>query len=64
LIVQGTTDEVVRPASTRKLAQRMNGSVQYHEINAGHDLIHQDHAAWLQLKNLIGNFLFQEAELE
>jgi carboxylesterase len=64
LIVQGTTDEVVRPASTRKLVQRMNGSVQYHEINAGHDLIHQDHAAWLQLKNLIGNFLFQEAELE
>jgi carboxylesterase len=62
LIVQGTTDEVVRPATTRKLVQRMNGSVQYHEINAGHDLIHQDQAAWPQLKNLIGNFLSQKVE--
>jgi carboxylesterase len=39
LIVQGSDDEAVRPAATRKLLQSLAGPVQYLELAADHELV-------------------------
>jgi len=52
LLIQGSRDKVVRSTSTARLLHRFRpGTVQYREINAGHDLIAPESSAWNQVKN-------------
>lgn len=49
LILQGTEDEAVRPAATRRLIRHFPGPIRYAEIVAGHDFIQEDAPGWQQL---------------
>lgn len=42
LVVQGRYDPLVRPAVTRRLVQRLGGSVSYAEVDAGHLVVSRD----------------------
>ena len=46
LVVQGTRDDVVRPAATRKLSRRFPSAPDLVEINSGHDMTLPDNPAW------------------
>lgn len=56
LTIQGTQDEVVDPSGSRKLLQRLGGSVHYVELVAGHDLLDPTRPAWRQVEQTILNF--------
>lgn len=53
LVIQGREDRIVRPAYTRDLAGRLGGSVQYHEIDGGHDLLERDQVGWEDVSRLV-----------
>jgi len=56
LTIQGTQDEVVDLAGSRKLLQALGGPVQYMELVAGHDLLDPARPAWRQVEQTILNF--------
>jgi pimeloyl-ACP methyl ester carboxylesterase len=56
LIVQGTQDDVVKPAYTRRLARRFPHTPRYLEVNAGHDLIKPVHADWPTVEQAVLEF--------
>lgn len=56
LIIQGLQDEVVRPEQSRALSQSLPGPVRYLEIEAGHDLLNPQHAAWPLIEQAVLNF--------
>lgn len=41
LVIQGSNDETVSPASSRALASRLGGPVVYEELDAGHEVVRQ-----------------------
>lgn len=49
LILQGTDDEAVRAAITRKLLRHFPGPIRYTEIVAGHDFIQENSPGWQEL---------------
>lgn len=59
LIVQGTQDEIVTPAQTQRLAQRLTASMQYIEVAANHHLIRLDNQGWPQLERQLVQFATQ-----
>lgn len=46
LILQGTDDDLVHPADTRRLLVRLPGPVEYLELPAGHDLLDDTTETW------------------
>ena len=56
LVIQGREDEIVRPEYTRDLVERLGDSVQYHEIDGGHDLLEHDQVAWGAVTHLVLDF--------
>ncbi|MBN1218259.1 MAG: alpha/beta hydrolase [Anaerolineae bacterium] len=46
LVVQGTQDETVPAARTRRLLRRLPGPVRYHEVKTGHNLIRLEDPGW------------------
>lgn len=56
LVLQGNQDKVVRPTCTARLRKRLPNTVQYHELNAGHDLVDSRGSAWVDVKNRILTF--------
>ncbi len=56
LVVQGTADVIVRPAVTRRLANRLGGPVEYHEVDAGHDLLDPGGPAWPAVRDRVLGF--------
>lgn len=59
LVVQGTQDQVVLPARTRRLVRRLAGPVQYEEIPSGHNMIYPDDPGWPYLEQTVLNFARQ-----
>lgn len=56
LVVQGLRDEVVRPAQTRHLLQRLPGPLRYQETPSGHYLIRPDDTGWTHLEQAVLEF--------
>jgi len=56
LILQGRYDLVVRPKTTRVLKKRMAISPQFHEFDAGHDLLETDQPPWPQVSACVKDF--------
>ena len=56
VIVQGMEDDLVKPGHTRKLAQRVRGPVEYREVQAGHDLLKPENAAWAEVRQSVLDF--------
>lgn len=46
LAIQGTRDDLVRPAATRQLLDQMTGVKVYKEVDGAHDLPNPDKIAW------------------
>jgi carboxylesterase len=59
LVVQGTHDQVVPLARTRRLVKRLAGPVHYEEIPSGHNMIYPDDPGWPYLEQAILNFAGQ-----
>lgn len=53
LLFQGSQDKVVRPLHTARLINRFTNRVQYHEVNAGHDLVDPECVAWNQITDCL-----------
>lgn len=56
LIIQGTEDELVKPAYTRRLKTMLAGDVRYIELPAGHELLKPEMPAWHQVCQSILDF--------
>jgi len=56
LVVQGSRDEVVRPATTRKLLRRFPSAPRLVEINSAHDMTLPENAAWPQVEAAVVEF--------
>ncbi len=57
LVIQGVDDKLVVPDSSRKLAMRLGGTVQYLEIPGGHDLHARDEPSWPYVRDAVLQFL-------
>jgi pimeloyl-ACP methyl ester carboxylesterase len=53
LIIQGSRDKVVPPIRTQRIISGFINRVEYHEIEAGHDLIDPHSGAWDQVKEYL-----------
>jgi carboxylesterase len=53
LIIQGSRDKVVPPIRTKRLINAFVSRVEYHEVDAGHDLIDPQSGAWDQVKERV-----------
>jgi carboxylesterase len=56
LVLQGATDELVKPHLTRQLLQRIPGPIRYAELNAAHDLLDPNRPAWAAVETAITQF--------
>jgi pimeloyl-ACP methyl ester carboxylesterase len=56
LIIQGSRDKVVPPIRTKRLINGFVSRVEYHEVEAGHDLIDPQSGAWDQVKERVLEF--------
>lgn len=56
LVLQGTHDNLVRPAATRRLLVRLRGRVQYVEVPAAHDLTTLKSPAFAQVERAVLDF--------
>lgn len=59
LVIQGTADDLVRPALTRTLIARLRGKVQYVEVNADHNLTRTSQPAWTRIEQALTDFIRQ-----
>lgn len=57
LVIQGVDDKLVLPESSRKLATRFGGTVQYLEIPGGHDLHSRDEPSWPYVRDAVLQFV-------
>ncbi len=53
LVIQGSRDKVVPPIRTQRLINRFVNRVEYHEVDAGHDLVDPGSGAWDQVKEYL-----------
>jgi carboxylesterase len=53
LIIQGSRDKVVAPIHTQRLIKSFVNRVEYHEVEAGHDLIDPQSGAWDEVKERV-----------
>lgn len=56
LILQGTDDELVDRKLTRKILDRVPGPVEYHEVDAEHNLLVTEAPAWERIKATVLTF--------
>ena len=56
LVVQGTRDDVVRPAATRKLMRHFPTTPSFVEIDSGHDMTLPENPAWPQVEAAVVEF--------
>jgi alpha-beta hydrolase superfamily lysophospholipase len=56
LIVQGTDDEAVQPAATRRLLQAFPGPTQYLELPADHELVRSENPAFAGFRTSVLRF--------
>lgn len=56
LILQGRSDELVRPHCTRQMMARLSGPLHYYELDSGHDLLRPDLPAWPHVRALVTQF--------
>ena len=56
LIVQGSQDPLAKASHARDLSRQFAGSVQYHEIQAGHELLRAENDTWDEITRLILDF--------
>jgi carboxylesterase len=56
LILQGTRDTLVTPAMTRRLMERLRDEVEYHEVNAEHNLLLPGQVAWGEVERHVLDF--------
>jgi hypothetical protein len=52
-VIQGSQDKVVPPVRTQRLISRFVNRVEYHELDAGHDLVDPGSGAWDQVKERV-----------
>ena len=53
LVIQGSRDKIVPPFRTKHLISGFVNPVQYHELDAGHDLVDPESGAWNQVKECL-----------
>jgi pimeloyl-ACP methyl ester carboxylesterase len=53
LVIQGSRDKVVPPIRTKHLISGFVNPVEYHELDAGHDLVDPESGAWNQVKECL-----------
>ena len=53
LVLQGSRDKMVPPIRTQPLINRFVNQVEYHEVDAGHDLVDPGSGAWDQVKEYL-----------
>ena len=58
LVIQGSRDKIVPPIRTRRLTSNFTNRVEYHEVDAGHDLVDPESGAWNQIRERV--LLFAE----
>ncbi len=56
LVVQGTRDDVVRPAATRKLMSHFPSAPSFVQIDSGHDMTLPENPAWPQVEAAVVEF--------
>jgi len=56
LVIQGTQDEAVKPARTRRLLQQLPGPIAYQELDTDHSLVKASNPFFQQLANSVLNF--------
>src|SRR5512135_409896 len=56
LVLQGSSDKVVPPDRTKRLIDNFIGPMEYHEVDAGHDLIDPESGAWHQVTDALLRF--------
>jgi len=57
LVIQGSRDKVARSPCTARLLKRLpSGGVQYHPVDAGHDLVDPEGRAWNQITDCLLGF--------
>lgn len=56
LVIQGTYDDLVRPAATRRLLARLKCPVDYIEVPAKHDLPDAANSAWARIEHSLLDF--------
>ncbi|HVO96334.1 MAG TPA: alpha/beta fold hydrolase [Terriglobales bacterium] len=56
LVIQGSRDHVVPPLRTRRLLNNFIRSPEYHEVDAGHDLVDPQSGAWDQVREALLRF--------
>jgi carboxylesterase len=64
LVIQGTEDKAVRPASTRQLIEGISGPVSYIELPVEHDLLQAQHSYYSQLAQSVVTFAQIQQELK
>jgi carboxylesterase len=57
LIVQGTRDTLVKPATTRRFMQRFKAPLSYIEVNGEHDLVKSNVPAWAAVERAVLEFV-------
>lgn len=57
LVIQGTNDELVQPALTKQLVERLAGPVQYISVTAAHDLLDDQRPAWDEIVRAVTGFI-------
>jgi carboxylesterase len=63
LVLQGTQDDLVKPALTRQLIAHFPQRVRYTEVNGTHQLLSHQHNAWQQIQPVLSSFI-QSLQLE
>ena len=53
LVIQGSRDKIVPPIRTQRLITRFVNRVEYHEVDAGHDLVDPESGAWDRVKECL-----------
>lgn len=55
LVLQGTDDDLARPANTRRLRSRLQ-TCDYHEVASGHNLLNPAHVTWPTVQEYVLHF--------
>jgi len=56
LVIQGTQDEAVKPARTRRFLQRLPGPITYQELDTDHGIVEASNPLFQQMANSVLSF--------
>jgi pimeloyl-ACP methyl ester carboxylesterase len=57
LVIEGSRDKVVPPIRTKHLINGFVNAVEYHELDAGHDLVDPESGAWNRVEECLLQFV-------